>query len=72
MIRFDQWWLPDGETHLQDWMFKANRRVHRNPFPGQWQADARASNHGAHAFRQRPKNAGQRIHEDLGASIDRP
>lgn len=27
MIRFDEWFLPDGETHLQEWMRKNNRRV---------------------------------------------
>lgn len=27
MIQFDAWWLPDGETHLPEWMTKVNRRV---------------------------------------------
>lgn len=27
MIRFDQWWLPDGEQHLQWWMGHTNHRV---------------------------------------------
>jgi FkbM family methyltransferase len=27
MIRFDQWWLPDGEQHLQTWMTHKNQRV---------------------------------------------
>lgn len=27
MIRFDQWYLPDGEQHLQTWMTQKNRRV---------------------------------------------
>ena len=28
MIQFDgTWWLPDGETHLQAWMTRVNRRV---------------------------------------------
>lgn len=27
MIAFDQWQLPDGETHLQEWMATVNRRV---------------------------------------------
>lgn len=26
MIRFDQWMLPDGEAHLQEWMSVVNRR----------------------------------------------
>lgn len=28
VIRFDQWWLPDDEQHLQQWMTKVNQRVH--------------------------------------------
>jgi len=27
MIRFDQWWLPDGEAHLPEWMRQNNRVV---------------------------------------------
>lgn len=27
MIPFDHWFLPPGETHLQEWMTTANRRV---------------------------------------------
>jgi FkbM family methyltransferase len=27
VITFDQWYLPDGETHLQSWMTQVNRRV---------------------------------------------
>ncbi len=27
MINFDEWWLPDGETHLQEWMRQRNERV---------------------------------------------
>lgn len=27
MISFDKWKLPDGESHLQDWMVKKNQRV---------------------------------------------
>ena len=27
MLRFDQWVLPDGETHLPQWMTTKNRRV---------------------------------------------
>lgn len=27
MITFDQWQLPDGETHLPEWMRTTNRRV---------------------------------------------
>jgi len=25
MIKFDAWYLPDGEKHLQEWMLKVNR-----------------------------------------------
>jgi FkbM family methyltransferase len=28
VIRFDEWWLPDGETHLQHWMQTTNCREH--------------------------------------------
>lgn len=27
MVRFDAWWLPDGETHLSEWMEKKDQRV---------------------------------------------
>jgi len=27
MFRFDQWWMPDGETHLVELMGKTQRRV---------------------------------------------
>lgn len=28
MIKFDQWYLPDGENHLPDWMARVNKRIH--------------------------------------------
>lgn len=27
MKKFDQWWMPDGETHLPEWMQNVNNRV---------------------------------------------
>ena len=27
MMKFDEWWMPDGEEHLPDWMRKINDRV---------------------------------------------
>ena len=27
MLKFDQWYLPDGEKHLSEWMLKVNRVV---------------------------------------------
>lgn len=27
MIKFNEWYLPDGEKHLSEWMFKVNRVV---------------------------------------------
>ena len=36
MIKFDQWFLPDGETHLQDWM-RQTRRVVKGRFTYQFE-----------------------------------
>jgi len=27
MVKFDAWWLPDGETHLPEWMARTDLRV---------------------------------------------